>query len=239
VVPTTWLAVVLFVVVVAPGLWFDLLSEKRRAGFQESGFREASRVVLASVGFAGVAVGILAVIRTLVPAWMPDPGQMFRDRSGYDSAHYRLLARGLLIEVGIAFALVWLFHCLLTARSGGTSIRPISAWSRAMRHEVPAGTEPAVWVRMTDGQEWMGLVHDFSADLETSGRELVLAQPLFSNPGAGFSAVKQGWQRVVLDGGSVQALSVQYWNKTANEAETVKGKRLRRLGAFVAARHLP
>lgn len=216
-VPSTWLAVVLFVLVVAPGLAFELLSEKRRAGVSESAFRETSRVVLASLVFGTIAVAILALLRAWHPAWMPDPGQVFKATPGYDSTHSRLIVRTLLIEAGIAFVLVWLTHCILVAISRGASIRPISAWTRTMRHEVPEGSEPAAWVRMNDGHEWMGLVFAFSADLETSGRELVLGQPLYSNGGAGFARVDSSWQRVVLDGGSVQSLTVQYWDKQPDD----------------------
>jgi Family of unknown function (DUF6338) len=49
VVPGSWLSVLLFFLLVAPGLVFDLLSQRRRAGSPESGFREVSRVVLSSL----------------------------------------------------------------------------------------------------------------------------------------------------------------------------------------------
>lgn len=223
-VPSTWLAVVLFVVVVAPGLWFELLSEKRKVGVTESVFREASRVVLSSLLFGTVAVSILALIRAIEPHWMPDPRLLLRAKSGYSASHYRLVARSLLLEAGLSFSAVWLTHCWLTGRAGGTSIRPVSAWSRTMRHEVLPGVEPAVWVVMEDGKQWIGLVHDFSANLETEGRELILSPPLYSNGGDGFTQVDDKWQRVVLNGGSIKALSVQYWLKSSDNQQVSLGK---------------
>ena len=71
-IPTNWLTVVLFLVLVAPGLLFDLLSERRRASVTESAFREASRVILASLIFDLFAFAVLAVIQTVKPRWIPD-----------------------------------------------------------------------------------------------------------------------------------------------------------------------
>jgi hypothetical protein len=50
--PSSWLSVVLFFLLIAPGPLFDLLADKRRALAKESAFRELGRTILASVGSA-------------------------------------------------------------------------------------------------------------------------------------------------------------------------------------------
>jgi hypothetical protein len=52
--PPTWLSVVFFALLIAPGPLFDLLAEHRRVGAPESTFREVSQVVLASLVFSGL-----------------------------------------------------------------------------------------------------------------------------------------------------------------------------------------
>jgi MFS family permease len=64
-VPASWLAVLFFLLFVAPGLLFDLLSEKRCAGIAQSGFREISRVVLASILFSAIGAVAVAVVRNV------------------------------------------------------------------------------------------------------------------------------------------------------------------------------
>jgi uncharacterized membrane protein YdfJ with MMPL/SSD domain len=76
-VPTTWLALLFFVLLVAPGLLYDLLAERYRAKAGESVFREISRTVLASLIISTLSFSILLAIRLMRPAWMP--GGLFID----------------------------------------------------------------------------------------------------------------------------------------------------------------
>ena len=97
-VPGSSLSVLFFVLFVAPGLLFELLSRRRRAGVAESAFVEVSRIVLASLAFSGFALGTLSVVRTLRPDWMADPGGFFRHGNAYLADHYRIVLRTFLIE---------------------------------------------------------------------------------------------------------------------------------------------
>jgi Family of unknown function (DUF6338) len=105
-VPGSWLAVLLFLLLVAPGLLFDLLSQRRRAGSPESGFREVSRVVLASLAFSSIAFAVLVIVRTVHPAWMPDPRRMLEPKASYGRDHYRLLLRTLILQASLALAVL-------------------------------------------------------------------------------------------------------------------------------------
>jgi cytochrome c biogenesis factor len=71
-VPTGWVSVLLFLLLVAPGLAFELLSEKRRAAYVESTFREISRLVLGIIGFTALGLVFLAIVRTI---WRSEYGK--------------------------------------------------------------------------------------------------------------------------------------------------------------------
>jgi Family of unknown function (DUF6338) len=209
--PSTWLAVVLFVLAVAPGLLFDVLAERRRAGLSESGFREASRVVLASLVFSSIATGILLLVRSIKSGWMPDPRQLLLAGRPYLAARYGLILRALVIEVGIALVLAWAAHVVLARRQGGASIRQVSAWSQVFRRDMPPGHDVYVRVRLTSGSVYSGRVVNFTAGLDTEGRELVLAPPLSAKPATGPNApLPPLYQRVVVRGEAIDVISVDY-----------------------------
>jgi hypothetical protein len=145
--PSSWLSLLLFFLVIAPGLLFDLLSERRRAGLTESAFREISRTILASLVFSGFSVLVLGVVRTIKPSWMPDPRPLFQ-HSNYLWTNYRLVVRTLAIEVTIALMAAWLAHLVVSHRQGGASIRQVSAWTHVFKREKPLNHDAYVRVRL-------------------------------------------------------------------------------------------
>ena len=227
-VPTSWLAVALFFLLIAPGVFFEILSEKRRAGFTESAFREISRIVLFSTVFTGVGVGVVALLRTTWAPSMPDPGMWLRHSTAYVHGHYRLVLRALLIEIGVAFAAVWLVHRALCRRSPAR-IRRTSAWGEVFRKELPEGWEARARLRLEDGSVWIGTVAGFTADLATEGREIVLAPPLYSrHQEAEITEVPEPWRRVVVKGDDIRSVAVSYHPKQSG-AEKLSRKRRKRL----------
>ena len=91
-----------FLLLVAPGLLFELLREKRRAVIEETAFREASRIAFSSLMFTIGAVSVLGVIRAAFPELIPDPRRWLVQKGAYLDAHYRLIFRFALIEVLLA-----------------------------------------------------------------------------------------------------------------------------------------
>src|SRR6266542_1968113 len=204
-VPGSWLAALLFLLLVAPGLLFDLLSQRRRAGSPESTFREVSRVVLSSLAFSGVAFAVLVIVRIVHPAWMPDPRRLLEPRGSYARDHYQLLFRTLVLEASLALAAVWAWHLILAKRQSGATIRPVSAWTQVFKRDRPKDHDTYARVRLHDGVVYSGLVAHFSADLEVDGRELILAPPVV-------------YQRVVIRGSAIDVLSVEYRPKRRHNA---------------------
>lgn len=209
-VPTTWLAVLFFVLLVAPGLLYDLLADGRRAKAGESVFREVSRTVLASLIISTLSVSILVAIRWARPEWMPDPDRLFSGTGDYVVRHYRLILRTLLLEGGIALVIAAGFHWV-QARRLRARLRPVSTWTKVFREECPPGCRPHVQVRLANGMTYIGQVGHFAADLETADREIVLVPPLYvKRPEGQLKDMPFEWQRIVLSGASVESLVVQY-----------------------------
>lgn len=237
-IPGSWLSVLLFFLFVAPGLLFDLLSERRRAGFSESAFREISRVVLGSLFFFGVAVAVLAVVRLVHPAWMPDSRRLLEPQGSYARDHYRLILRTLVLQGSLALTAAWLWHLLLARRQGGATIRQVSAWTQAFKRDCPKGHDAYARVRLQGGVIYSGLVANFSSDLEVDGRELILAPPMASKTGENpLTAVPGQYQRVVIRGSAVEVMSVEYRPKRQRNAPRQRNASVSNLliGVFIAA----
>ncbi len=209
---STWLSVLLFLLFVGPRLLFDLLSERRRASYEESAFREASRVVLAGLVFSLVGVLGLAVIRAFAPSRMPDPGKLLAQGSNaYIAHHYALLVQALAAQVLLAFGAAAIFSWLLGRRRGSGTIRMISTWHLVLRQKVPKGHEAYVRVRLASGIVYTGLVYAHSPDFDLDSLELILTQPMSSKlPGGKLAPIPGQYKVITLRGSMIESMSVEY-----------------------------
>ncbi len=210
-VPSTWLSVVLFFLLVAPRLLFYLLAERRRVGAQESAFREVSRVVLASLAFTTVGLVAVAVVRVVHPTWMPDPRVMLRDGHRYLNAHYSAVGWAFVVAGGASLVSAIAVHYVLAKGKKGPPLRQVSAWTTVLREECPADCVPYIRIRQTDGSVLEGYVGYYSRAFDQADREIVLTPPLFARRAKDeLHDVPANWQRVVVAGSTVATLSVQY-----------------------------
>jgi hypothetical protein len=211
-VPTSWLTVVLFLFLIAPGLLFDLLADRRRASVTESAFREAGRVILASLVFDSFAFVVLMGIQRLHPRWVPDPAAMVRGGIGYVADHYNLVLITIIVQTLLATAAAGAVHLLFAMRGGGT-IRQVSAWTQVFKRDCPKGTKPIVRVRLTGGSIYAGLVVNFTSDHKLESRELVLTRPLAAKASGaenGLTDLPSQYDRVVLRGAAIDVIAVEY-----------------------------
>lgn len=214
--PNSWVAAVLFIGMVAPGLLFDQLSESRRALPSESTFREASRVVLSSVIFTGIPITLIGAIRGIFsPTWLPDPGQYWRGGSNYFRDHYQLPLYTSLTVIVSAFLLAYAANFALTRLEDAARIVRRSAWNQVFSRDCPKDREPLARVRLDDGSAYEGFIRATSPDVETSDRELILEGPcLRSKTGDNkFTLIPNQWERVVLKNSDIKSITVAYWNK--------------------------
>lgn len=209
-VPSTLLSVVLFILLIAPGLLFDLLAGRRRVGAPESAFRETCRVVLASLAFSTLGLLAVALLRATAPHLMPDPRQLIGHPQAYFAAHYRRIFGAVALEGVVAVGSAALVHARLR-RETDSVLRTTSSWSKVLREDLPDGAQPHVRVRLTNGTVYVGQVSDFTADLDQADREIVLCPPLYSKTeGKALAPVPKEWQRVVLPAGSIESIGVTY-----------------------------
>jgi len=178
VVPETAGALLAFLGLVAPGVLYELLRERRQAALNDSSFREASLVALLSLAFTLVSLGILALVRSIVPGWMPDPGAWLRHGSRYADRHYRLVVRTLAIEVGLA-CLAALAAYQLVARFGGPAgkMHRRSVWFQVLRAARPKDMVPWVHVHLSDKTDIWGYVAYYSPEESLADREIALQGP--------------------------------------------------------------
>lgn len=209
-VPSTWLTVVLFLLLVSPGLLFDLLAVRRRTGAVESAFHETSRIVLASLGFTVVALAVLGVVAALFPGLLPDPKGLFDPNGVYAADHWPAVVGALAAESVLAHAAAVLVHWILVRR-GGSTIRAVSAWTALFRLELPDGHRAVVRLRLTGGIVYTGTVLSFTSDLPLADRELVLGPPLYSRTGdRPLSALPPEYTRVLIRGAMIETMAVEY-----------------------------
>jgi Family of unknown function (DUF6338) len=90
--PTSLVGLVLFVVLLAPGMVYVRRRERQRAATRVSALRETTTIVLASVTCEVLVAGLLAVARVAWPPGTPDVGALVRDPASAVRAGYASLA---------------------------------------------------------------------------------------------------------------------------------------------------
>lgn len=209
----TWVAVVLFLILIAPGLLFDLLTEKRHVRGTESTLRETGRVALASLVFSTVSSVIVLSVGQGRDSWLPTWSELFADPHAYFVDHYKQVVATLLAEVVLALGLVCVVHWFLAQRSGGATLQQTSPWTQVFKDERLDGRTTQVCVTLVDGKRILGTVAKYSADLSpTEERELVLAWPIsvWSEAEMKFKPSHVDWQRTIIPGTQIARIDVAY-----------------------------
>jgi Family of unknown function (DUF6338) len=209
-VPNSAAAVIVFFLLIAPGIVFQMLRERWRPSVKESALRETSRILLASTACTLLAIAALSALRSVWPSSMPDPGAWLQDGRGYLTAHYRLVARSILVAMLLSFGTAALASWLTSRRAKG-ELQPISTWFQLFRVAAPKEARPYVRVRLKNGEVYGGYVVDYSEDVALSDRELVLGPPLSRRLETEKPTVLDSdWQRVVIAGTDIEVMWVSY-----------------------------
>lgn len=213
-IPTTAAQIFLFLALVAPGLYYELLRERRRPAMGETAFREASRIALASVVFDLAAMGVLAIVRVIQPAWMPDPRLWLADPAAYLRGHYVLITWAALAGLLLALGFATLADQLRP--SWGGDIRPGGIWFQLFRVDRPDHTVPWVSLRLTDGVEIAGFLAYYVPADDPALREIALRH---NARGTGLQLRKaedqpverlDQWSDIVVRGDQISYFKVRY-----------------------------
>jgi Family of unknown function (DUF6338) len=214
-IPNNAATVIVFFLLVAPGIVFQMLRARWRPAVTESVFRETSRILLASTACTLLAIMALSILRLTWPSSMPDPGAWLRDGQSYFLSHYRLVARSVLLAVLLSFGIAALASWLMSRKAKG-ELRPVSTWFQLFRVRVPEDARPYVRVRLKSGEVYGGSVIDYSEDVALADRELVLGPPLSRRVESEETTVlDDAWQRVVIAGADIEVMWVSYVRRRA------------------------
>lgn len=216
--PTSWPSVLLFIALVAPGLLFDQLSERRLVRAKESAFREVSRIVVASLVFSGTAIVVTILAHALQSRWFQsrwflDLAPAIRGGWGYVNEHLGQATTTLVLGICIAMLLAAITNWLMG--NGAPKLQQQSAWSLVLKPKgLPAGWAPYAHVTLNDGSLARGKVTYFSPDHDLENRELVLQSPIQTRaagaiPGASLK-LQPHLGAVVVAGKNISRLDIEY-----------------------------
>jgi hypothetical protein len=211
-VPESFATLYAFLGLVAPGLVYRMVRERRAPSGVESAFREASVVVFASLIFSALSVFLLALMSLVVPTAFVDL-QAWVDRGGdYVGAHLWLAATSALIEVGLACVLAYIAgrHLNFDGDEEAPIVRT-SVWFRRFQAGVPKGQVAWTSVELTDGTRLWGYMDYFTVGQDLDNRELSLKGPNLTSERPNGSKVKDNyWTYYVVNGSDVRLLKIRY-----------------------------
>ncbi|MBB5957373.1 hypothetical protein FHS29_003968 [Saccharothrix tamanrassetensis] len=229
-VPQTLGTLLSFLALVAPGIVFELLRERRRAGRKESAFREAARVALGSLVFTTAScllvLGLLAVLRLLFGIDPLDVARLATDGGAHAKSRFWPI-------VGTAFAVllvactlaVLLDHLLARRRREVVAVRQQTAWHLVFRTDRPDQSVPWVHVHLVDGTSFFGFLRSHTASGIPEEREIVLegadltyiGTPLRGGDTPEHKLIGDRWSRIVIPANQIKYLRIQYRSLATDE----------------------
>jgi hypothetical protein len=192
-VPSTLLGLVLFAVLLAPGLTFVLARERRIPERPLSAFRETAVVACVSLVADLVVLAGFAAVRAVAPGLTVDVGALVRAPAAYLRTGYRpvfwwgvillAVATGLAVAAGSG----WLRRQVVRGRlrrlagPGEAHDSAVSAWWLLFNEHPDADVH--VGCLLDDGSYVSGWLHSFSTvAADSSDRDLTLAPPIEFRP---------------------------------------------------------
>lgn len=234
--PTNWLSAVLFTILIAPGLVFDLLSTHRLVRAKESAFREISRITLSAVIFSSAGLAAAAWASHEWVGTFLELDSAVRDGWDYIKNNQALALRSLALAMGVAVVLAFITDRVLRLRS--PKLLQKSAWTLVFKRKWPwERTEwlreniaervrrwwkaPGIWIKgpgtdsnativLSDGALIRGIILNFSPDHELEDRELVLKKPIYIRAAGQTEWKKTLSDRMILKYDDVVRIGVRY-----------------------------
>jgi len=199
VVPQTIVGFFFFLLLVAPGVSYELFRERRSPRLDQTAFREVSRVALYSFWFSFSACVIIVLLRILFPTALFDPAAYSHDSKSYLNSHYIAITWTVILEVLIAFVLVIVVDQisrgkylsksyaklpLAVRKLISTDIKKQGLWFDIFEDSVPKNTIAWLSIRLTDGTRIAGYFYGCTVyDEDFKDTEIAVKKP----------ATGQGW----------------------------------------------
>jgi hypothetical protein len=182
VIPSTVGAFLALLGLVAPGLVFELRRERRRAGFSDSAFREASRTALYSLLFSGAVLLVMGAARLVWPSGVVDFAAWVKLGRSYFVQHAALVGWNAAVAVTLAVLLALVTEAV-TGRKITPTVEKGSIWSFIFKETRPKNTSNWVGIGLTGGERVSGYVDRFSVGKDPDKADMYLVGPgLFWRP---------------------------------------------------------
>lgn len=214
-IPNNLAAVVSFLLLLAPGIVWELQRTRYVPATKESALIEVSRVVLASL----IATGISALL--LLP-WVWLPLYSAAQASDNDPVSFSVSA---VPYVGAALA-TSVLACGLTMIGaafkwpGKAPISGIRVWHQAfVKWKSAESDTPQLIVELIDGTVWRGQLRAFDSDPEDEQRNIALGAPLKRKRHGEekFQKRPESWKIVILPEAQIKSIQIAYPPKSHDE----------------------
>jgi hypothetical protein len=224
VIPANFATLLTFLGLIAPGLVYQVVLERRLPRRVETVFREASRVALTSLVFTVAATVLLLVIqRGWDGAPLPNPSAWAARGNAYFAGHLFLVVTGLAAEVALA-CLLSATTAVLTTRKVSATLSPNGAWFQVFRKDRPPRTRPWVHIVLADGGELWGHLRHYTQDDSLSVREIVLGGNTLRwrrSANDDVELIGDRWDAVLVNAGEASMIRVVY----QDEKGRLRGRR--------------
>ena len=226
-VPDNFATLYALLAIVAPGLAFQLVSERTRPPREESAFREASVVAATSLIFTTLSVLTLATLSNKWPSWFVELAAWLDQGDQYASSNLWLVARSVGSEVALAVTLAalaaWGLNSLPTASK--SPIAKTSVWYQALKADKPKNKASWVMAELMDGTRIWGFVHYFTIQDIGNDRDISFTGPKLTVQAAGKDAPAEEdyYTYYVVNAAQIRILKVAH--------EDAKKKKKRRTDA--------
>jgi hypothetical protein len=215
-IPEGTAGLIAFLVFVAPGAAFVLVWDWRRPGRVETSLREANRLVLVSLASWVPPLLVLGLVRLQWPA----VGEtLIRSLVGGDQWRDEPVSAALqAAALASAAILIAILGAWAATRRNPADMRSGNTWHHVLRHVVPEGGVPFLWVTLSSGVAYGGAyVAGKTGEIPPQERELILGQPLRLRVGQAAPVPVPG-SYVALSGHQIASMTVTYMAKADVEA---------------------
>jgi hypothetical protein len=210
-VPTSFIGVATFLVLVVPGTYYELVRSKTLFPAEESAFLQISRILLSGALVSTAMLVLLAIVGLVSPDALVDIPAMLRGGTGYVADHWAVTLKTVVIQLLGALLLV-LVACEFLARNATGVFRQGTALYGVTELMKKKTDHAHLNVRLKSGREVIGKYYGETTDYDPSKRELVLEQPMMKVSEAGEKPVpiEPGYHRLVIAGDQIEYIYVCY-----------------------------
>jgi hypothetical protein len=226
--------------VLAPGIWYELIRQRSRPGRADSTFVEVSRILLAGVLVSLTVLILLGLIRAINPHLLDDP-QALLSQPSYLAAHLGTLVWTLVWFLVFAMTIpaAWLYNT--PGKTAHEEIRQESLWVSYFdriprRAAATKGLPPFEYVYVqvrTEGDVlYRGRLAGYDNSPDLDGRELTISGPnLITKPvGEEWSSLeREGWSVVIIPGDEIKDIHVLYYTSPGRDLPLTSLSRMARM----------